>query len=495
MQLYDSAWQVATSSHDTTLIAQTIFAKGRAYDAINSNPQKTIDYYSEAAALYAAMPLQYEKALYIKHLVAHSYEKVNDSVHCINVLQQLFDEIKNKPDSIKKQLHFIAEMALISTEVKNYKLANKILNELTQRSWIKNDRIEYDYLNHYYLTKAKTAIYQNKEFNSPYLDSVETIFKTSKHMADSMYYSSKLWEMYTYAKNINKQNYYLLMNNRIFSTFNTPENVRETNGKILKMEVANIEMQRKIEQEYTDRIKTYVYLLTGLLFVITALLLFLIKRNGQIKRKRKEAILINTELQQKNLQNELLNKEIHHRVKNNLQMILSLVYMQEKNTEVDEAKINLQDIRLRIENIAAMHQQLLEQEDNVVNLKKYIMQLVNSVASLVGNGLAVFTHLEIDEITISAKQSFPLGLLLNEWVTNTIKYAKPLNEILAVYITVKKEKDTIAIHYRDSGKAICRTAIKAGLGMNIIDLLTLQLDGELLRDDADYFEYHLIIPN
>lgn len=494
MELYDSAWQIANSSHDTSLIATTVFAKGRAYDAINNNPQKTIDYYKEAAKLYAILPGNYITSLYIKHLVAHSYDKVNDSINCVKILQELYNEIQRRPDSIKKQMHFTAEMALISTQVRNYDLADSTLTGLTKREWIKNEITEYDYLNHYYITKARLDVFKNKIFNSPYLDSVESVFTHSKNLSDSMYYSSQLWDLYKHTNNEKKENYYLGINNIIFNRFNPPQAVRQAIDKLSKLETASIEMQRNMEQQQADQRKKYIYVLMALLAVISALSLFLINRNKEIKQKRNEAIAMNNELLQKNLQNELLNKEIHHRVKNNLHMILSLVYMQEKKSRTDETKASLQDIRLRIENIAAMHQQLIEQNSDVVDLKKYVMQLVNSVASLVSNGQSVFTHLDIDEITISSKQSFPMGLLLNEWVTNSIKYANPSNEVMAVYISVKKENDKILIQYNDSGKAVNKENIQPGLGMNIINLLITQIDGELQRDETNYFKYKLTIP-
>jgi two-component sensor histidine kinase len=141
-----------------------------------------------------------------------------------------------------------------------------------------------------------------------------------------------------------------------------------------------------------------------------------------------------------------------------------------------------------------MHEQLLEQNSNVVDLKKYVMKLVNSVASLVGNGNQVITHLDIDEVHISAKQSFPLGLLLNELVTNTIKYAAPVDNKLSVYITIKLNDNNASLHYSDSGERVNREQIKAGLGMKIINLLVAQLNGELNRDEHNYFAYELKFP-
>jgi two-component sensor histidine kinase len=491
LDLYDSAWHIAENNGDTSLMAAAIFAKGRAYDAINNNPKRTIEYYTDAAKLFSALPKMKQKALYIKHLLAHSYDKIQDSIHCINVLDELYRDIMVQPDSVKEQLGFIPEMALISTVVKNYAFADSILQNLTKRDWIKNDSTEYDYLNHYYLTKAKIAVYQKHLSKSVYLDSLENVFAKSPNLSDSVYYSNELWELNKNTGNKVKENYYLQINNKAFNQFNPPEKVRAVQEKLTKLEIASVEEKRIAETEKAEARKRFIYALLALLGIISLLALFLQKRNKEIRRKKNEVLSINTQLHQKNLQNELLNKEIHHRVKNNLQMILSLVYMQEKKTQADETKSNLQDIRMRIENIAAMHQQLLEQNNNVVDLKQYVMKLVNSVVSLVGNGNQVFTHLDIDEINISSKQSFPLGLLLNELVTNTVKYAIPVDNILAVYVTIKSDNNTVYIQYHDSGGPVKKEQIKAGLGMNIINLLIAQLNGELHRDENNYFAYEL----
>jgi hypothetical protein len=155
MAYYDSAYQVANENGDSLLVAAAFFAKGKAYDAWNKEPGKTIEYYSAAANYYANIPSTYYHSLYLKHLVAHAYDKIHDSANSIAILADLYRIILPKPDSIKKKLAFTAEMALISTEVKNYSLAKNILKDLTKRVWIKNDTATYDYLNHYYMLMKK----------------------------------------------------------------------------------------------------------------------------------------------------------------------------------------------------------------------------------------------------------------------------------------------------------------------------------------------------
>ncbi len=493
LELYDSAWQIAVKTKDNSLIANTIFAKGRAYDALNSNPQKTIDHYTEAAKLFATQTNNEIKALYIKHLVAHSYDKVKDSANCSKILNELYNDILPKPDTSKKKMQFIAEMALISTEVKNYELANKILQNLTQRNWIKNDSTEYDYLHHYYLTQARINVYNLKNVNSPYIDSLEIVFAKSKNLSDSMYYSSELYSLLK-ASGSKKANKYLELNNKVFNKFNTPENVRATEVKLAKLEVAAIETERKLEREKSALKTKSMYVLTILLSTITILALFLNKRNKTIRKKQNEVENFNKQLQQKNLQNEVLNKEIHHRVKNNLQMIMSLVNMQEYTTDKDEVKESMQAISLRIESIAKLHEQLMEQSDKV-DLKNYVNQLVSNLSVVIGDGKQIMTHLHIEPIVVSQKISFPLGLIINEWITNSIKYAQPKQEILALNLKIETVDENIELVYEDNGVPQLNTKLNKSLGLSIVNLLVQQLEGKLDKKTENNFKYKLTIPN
>jgi two-component sensor histidine kinase len=494
LDLYDSAWHIAQKNGDTSLMADAIFAKGRAYDAINNNPKKTIEYYTDAAKFFAVLPDKQEKSLYIKHLVAHSYDKIQDSINCIRVLHELYENILALPDSTKKQLLFIPEMALISTVVKNYTLADSILQHLTKREWIKNDPIAYDYLNHYYITKAKIDVYQKRLYTSPYLDSLENIFAKSRNLNDSVFYSNELFELNKAMGNSNKENYYLQVNNKAFNQFNSPEKVREVQEKLTKMELASVEEKRIVEKEKAENRKWFILALLGLLGIISLLALFLHKRNREIRRKKNEVLNINEQLQLKNLQNELLNKEIHHRVKNNLQMIMSLVYMQERNSHTDEVKENMQNIRLRIESISELHQQLMEQVDEV-DLKKYVQHLVTNVSNLLGDDKKVITHLEIQSLKVSQKISFPLGLIINEWITNSVKYALPVAGPLSIFIEIHNVENQIKVSYRDNGKAQTERVVKKSLGLDIVNLLAAQMDATLKNNTNNIFTYNLTIPD
>ena len=493
MELYDVAWQKAVLIKDSLYLARTVYAKGRAYDAINSNPQKTIEYYSEAARLYKGIPQQYNKALYIKHLVAHAYDKIGDSTHCIGVLQSLYDEIATKSDSEKINLPFTAEMALISTEVKNYAMSNAILKNLTKRDWIKNDPGMYDYLNHYYLTKARIEVFGNNNGNTVYLDSLALVYQNSKNISDSIYFGKELHKLYKHARRLDKEGEFLKISRDLEEKYFVQSSMTKANDKILKMETASIEQKREVEQKQAEQRKTYIILLSVFLSIITFLSFFLYRKNKEVNEKKNETLLINKALSIKNIQNELLNKEIHHRVKNNLQMILSLVYMQERNSESDEVKENMQNIRLRIESIAELHQQLMEEAD-VVDFRRYIQQLVANVSNLLGDDKKVLTYLEIQALKVPQKISFPLGLIINEWITNSIKYAQPTTTPLTIGIEIFNGNNEIKVRYRDNGEPQTEKPNKKALGLSIVHLLLAQLNATLKQDAENIFNYDVIIP-
>jgi two-component sensor histidine kinase len=493
IEYYDTAHQIASRSGNKYLIAQTTFALGRAYDALNEDPQKTIDYYTEASSLYAQISNNQNKALYIKHLVAHSYDKIQDSLRCIKILNELYKVIYLKPDSIKKQLPFIVEMALISSVIKNYSFANTILQNLTKRSWIKNDSTEYDYLNHFYLVKAQIDINNYHNPKSVYLDSLIAVFNQCSNLSDSLFYSQQIADLYQVLNNKSKTKQYLDLNTNIFHKFNSAESVRDLKLKLSKMENNAITLEKMAIAEKNSIQNRNLCIVLLLLLAISLLSLFLYKRNNQLKRKKNEVVFINKRLEQKNLQNEWLNKEIHHRVKNNLQMILSLVYMQENNSNAQNVKENMQNIRLRIESIAQLHKQLAEQTDEV-DLRSYIQFLVSNSTNLILETTKIITHLNIDTIKVSQNISFPLGLIINEWITNSIKYVLPHNNILEIYVSVTNSNNFIILHYKDNGTPQTKRPEKKSIGLEIVHILLQQLEAKVEENKSNIYDYKITIP-
>lgn len=173
---------------------------------------------------------------------------------------------------------------------------------------------------------------------------------------------------------------------------------------------------------------------------------------------------------------ELLLREIHHRVKNNLQIISSLLGMQERKTSDQKFKNVLSSSRERIKSIALLHEQLYHSTDLAsVKIKDYIKNLVTKTLQAYPTHIQIET--DIEDTSLNIETSLPIGLIINELLTNTIKHANAKN----VEIRLKKTNENLKLHYKDDGKGLKKDEIQKseGLGWQLIKSLISQLGGKL----------------
>ena len=141
------------------------------------------------------------------------------------------------------------------------------------------------------------------------------------------------------------------------------------------------------------------------------------------------------------VEKDSLLKEIHHRVKNNLQMVSSLLSLQTKNTRSKAAIVALEEGKSRVKAMALIHQKLYQNDDlSVIEMQGYIESLINSVQSVYkkgGHNISITIDAEGTELDID--RAIPFGLILNELVSNSFKYAFPENdENGKIYIHLSK---------------------------------------------------------
>ncbi len=181
----------------------------------------------------------------------------------------------------------------------------------------------------------------------------------------------------------------------------------------------------KREQELENELILRNLLLTCLVFAAGIIILFF---NRYKTQKKNNAIIdaTNEELKKTLIskeEKELLLKEIHHRVKNNLQIISSLMRLQSNITAEYRLKSNYQEMQGRINSMALVHEQLYGATDfSVIRVVDYTNILIDRIQKVYScNGARVNKRIEIEELTIEVL--IPLGLLLNELLTNCFKYA------------------------------------------------------------------------
>jgi len=198
---------------------------------------------------------------------------------------------------------------------------------------------------------------------------------------------------------------------------------------------------------------------------------------------------------------EVLMREMHHRVKNNLQIIISLLRLQAGQLK-DHAAIGVfEDISSRINAISLVHKELYQEGQNTasIDIQTYIHNLTDFLCQ--GFGLAQYIRfdLEISPINLDVAQCVPLGLILNESITNAIKYAFPadrirrtadvedattiINQLPAIHISLKEVPENyITLVIADNGVGLpagLDLAQSKSLGFQLIQTFTQQLDGTL----------------
>lgn len=276
----------------------------------------------------------------------------------------------------------------------------------------------------------------------------------------------------------------------------------------LAAELETEKKQQKIERLEADRVlrdarlaksQTERYLLLGGLAVTILLLLaggFLLlqrtRANRLLRSKNAEISAQAATLAEQRIQieatlaeREILLKEVHHRVKNNLQVISSLLDLQ-SNTLRDPAALRaLQNGQNRILSMALIHKNLY-QSDNVaeVRVDEYAKHLVAELAtSMQQQDKPVHVDLQIPELSLNIDSALPIGLMLNELVTNSFKYAFEAEPNPKISISLSRQPDnTLKLVYSDNGCGLpegFQMSQSTSLGLRLIKILTRQLKGTM----------------
>lgn len=178
---------------------------------------------------------------------------------------------------------------------------------------------------------------------------------------------------------------------------------------------------------------------------------------------------------------ETLLRETHHRVKNNLQVVASLLNMQSGYIKDEESKHFFQDSQNRVRTIATLHEKLYGSEKFThVQLKKYIEQLIGILVTSFGiNSDLIKISQDIEEIEIETKYSVPIGLVVNEIITNSFKYAFPDGSSGKIFIKVYKSGEELLMEIGDNGKGLNETLDIASLKSLGLQLIFTLIEGQL----------------
>jgi len=232
-------------------------------------------------------------------------------------------------------------------------------------------------------------------------------------------------------------------------------------------------------------IVTYIWY--GSLSLFSFIVLMQIKKNRSLNNR---LILANEEIEEKNnrLKYKLdkintLIKEIHHRVKNNMQMIANLLTLQEGEYEDPKILAALEQSRNRIQSMALVHEKLYGSTNlQDVNTFEYVNQLIEFIEEIIGNKdiLPKKTINISEDIILDSETMSSFGLILNELITNSYKYAFKPNRSNSLEINITPNNGSYILVYSDNGPGLPKDFVlenSDSLGMQLIYILTKQLKG------------------
>jgi two-component sensor histidine kinase len=185
--------------------------------------------------------------------------------------------------------------------------------------------------------------------------------------------------------------------------------------------------------------------------------------------------------------------EIHHRIKNNLQVVSGLLSLQAYNSSNQELKSKLQDSQGRIESIAGIHNILYKSDSREeILVEEYFQDIISYNQTLFS--LPIAFALTAEKIILPMDKAIPLALTLNELINNSYKHAFEKEDNAQINISLKKNKKEYKFYYSDNGAFKQNEEDGVSMGMKIIEMMISQLKGELTIIKENNFQLIVRFP-
>ena len=311
--------------------------------------------------------------------------------------------------------------------------------------------------------------------------------KANRLMAEAEYGLGNTASAYSYqeAHHKIKDSIFLTTQNQFVLDANARYKKREQDLAITKLQLTNSENEKEILKKNRTMMAGGAGLI--ILGIFGALIFNLYRTKQKSARELEEKNkIISESLSEK----ELLLKEIHHRVKNNLQVISSLLSLQTEYIKDDSALSAIQEGRDRVKSMAIIHQNLY-QEDNLtgIEVRQYFEKLTRSLFNSYNiRPGQIKLALKIDEINLDVDTVIPLGLVVNELITNALKYAFPNQREGNIIIELIEKEDRLILKVIDDGVGFDGKSIdeeSQSFGYQIIQAFKDKLDADLNIDGSE----------
>ena len=206
----------------------------------------------------------------------------------------------------------------------------------------------------------------------------------------------------------------------------------------------------------------------------------------------------NRRIQKQDQEKEVLLKEIHHRVKNNLQVISSLLGLQGLSIKDAKAKAAIQEGRSRVHSMSLIHQSLYK-KDNLtgIEMKPYLQKLTaDLIATYNYQDVEIQSVINSEDITLDVETVVPIGLIINELVTNSVKYAFEGRQKGVIKVELSEDNGLLRLVVSDNGIGLDNDQLKTkedSYGHSLIRAFRDKLDAEIKVENQDGTKIDLII--
>ena len=371
-----------------------------------------------------------------------------------------------------------------------YKLAKKYLVLSDKKFEILNNQDEIDRNK---FLRAKCDI-EEKKYDKALktLNSIEEVFLTRFSKIDQAEFYEVLSYAYSGKGDLKKANDYLIITLKLrkeldvkndmkivheFVEFVEQEEV-QLNEKIQNLK--NKQAKEKLEMQIENDKEKEVWIYTLFLVSILCLVLIIMVISSAYRKNRRT----NKDLSDSIEENKILFREVHHRVKNNFQIISSLLNLQHGIEENERGKKVLTDAQGRIQSMSLVHELLYRKSDvKRIQFKTYVDELLASIFKSLTDVSGNITYsVQCQDESFDLEVAIPIGLMLNEAITNAVKYAFTDQESGHIDIILNKSGIKYQLIIQDNGKGIPSEYIDGKfetLGIELINILSEQLDGKL----------------
>jgi two-component system, sensor histidine kinase PdtaS len=427
--------------------------------------------------------------------IVYVLENTGESKEAIELTQQMLRRFPPK-DSLQKQGVYLS-LAKLYTSRHSYSDAEKYLqaaekiqeNLFLRYGTLNTSEFYFQMANGYFAIKRfdQARMYYNKllgptialevmresnvEYSLYYMDSVDGNFQGAfNHLHKFLNLTVKMMDEKQASANESLRIQY------------------ETEKKDNNIKILNQQAEIQKTQIKQDKLTRSIMIAGGAVLLVFLGLLY---NRYRLKQSQQQVVSQkNVVLQHLVEEKEFLMKEIHHRVKNNLQIVISLLNTQSKFLDNEEAIAAISESRHRMQAMSLIHQKLYQSENVAfVSMPGYIREMVDYLDMSFNVGQRIKFELNIDAVDLDISQAIPVGLILNEAVTNCIKHAFTDQPNGIIRVSMRKMADEmIYLEISDNGKGLPANfdfKSSQSLGIRLIRGLIEQIGGELNFSDQD----------